>query len=54
MNKAEIFFLEAEAYARLGNASAAKEKYDNGVKAAFNRWESTTGMGDALAAAGGA
>jgi len=41
MNKAEIFFLEAEAYARLGNASAAKEKYDNGVKAAFDRWEST-------------
>ena len=54
MNKAEIFFLEAEAYARLGNASAAKEKYDNGVKAAFDRWESTTGMGDAFVAAGGA
>lgn len=54
MNKAEIFFLEAEAYARLGNVSAAKEKYDNGVKAAFDRWESTTGMGDAFVAAGGA
>lgn len=53
MNKAEIFFLEAEAYARLGNASAAKEKYDNGVKAAFDRWESTTGMGDAFVAASG-
>ena len=53
MNKAEIFFLEAEAYARLGNASAAKEKYDNGVKAAFDRWESTTGMGGAFVAADG-
>lgn len=54
MNKAEIFFLEAEAYARLGNASAAKEKYDNGVKAAFDRWESTAGKGEEFIAAGGA
>lgn len=53
MNKAEIFFLEAEAYARLGNASAAKEKYESGVKAAFDRWESTTGQGEAFVAAGG-
>lgn len=54
MNKAEIFFLEAEAYARLGNVSTAKEKYDNGVKAAFDRWESTAGKGEEFIAAGGA
>ena len=54
MNKAEIFFLEAEAYARLGNTSEAEDKYKNGVKAAFDRWESTKGMGDAFVADDGA
>ena len=54
MNKAEIYFLEAEAYARLGNVAAAKENYEKGVKAAFDRWESTAGQGDAFVADGGA
>jgi hypothetical protein len=44
MNKAEILFLEAEAYARLGDAANAKVKYDAGVNAAFDRFESTAGQ----------
>ena len=35
---AEAYFLKAEAYARLDDFAAAKENYDAGVKAAFNRW----------------
>jgi hypothetical protein len=31
-------FLQAEAYARLGNTAQAKAKYDAGVSAAFTRW----------------
>ena len=54
MNQAEIYFLEAEAYARLGNTSMAKTKYDAGVEAAFDRWESTAGQGAAFISAGGA
>ncbi|WP_455626315.1 SusD/RagB family nutrient-binding outer membrane lipoprotein [Parabacteroides sp.] len=38
MNKAECYFLIAEAYARLGNAAEAKTAYDKGVTAAFDRW----------------
>ncbi|MDD2503918.1 MAG: SusD/RagB family nutrient-binding outer membrane lipoprotein [Clostridia bacterium] len=36
---AESFFLQAEAYARLGDAVAAKTAYNNGVTAAFSRWD---------------
>lgn len=54
MNQAEIFFLEAEAYARLGNADAAREKYNEGVTAAFNRWASSAGKAAAYLAEGGA
>lgn len=54
MNKAEIYFLEAEAFARLGNTAKAKAKYDEGVQAAFDRWEATAGMGASFVAPGGA
>lgn len=54
MNQAEIFFLEAEAYARLGNKEAAKEKYDEGVTAAFDRWPSSAGQAAAFIATSGA
>lgn len=54
MNEAEIFFLEAEAYARLGNAGAAQAKYNEGVTAAFDRWSSTAGQAVAFIAPGGA
>lgn len=54
MNEAEIHFLEAEAYARLGNTSMAKTQYDAGVEAAFNRWESTSGLGTDFVSSGGA
>ncbi len=35
---AEMYFLQAEAWARIGNAANAKANYDKGVTAAFNRW----------------
>lgn len=35
---AEAKFLQAEAYARLGNVASAKSNYDAGVTAAFSRW----------------
>ncbi len=38
MNEAEAHFLQAEAYARLGETAKAKEAYDNGVIAGFARW----------------
>lgn len=38
MNKAEAFFLQAEAYARLGKVAEAKEKYESGVLAGFERF----------------
>lgn len=38
MNSAEVAFMEAEAYARLGDAAKAKERYDIGVTRAFGRW----------------
>ncbi len=38
MNAAEAYFLVAEAQARLGNTSAAKSAYDEGVTKAFSRW----------------
>lgn len=54
MNKAEIYFLEAEAYARLGDTANAKAKYESGVTAAFDRWENTTGLAASFIADGGA
>lgn len=54
MNKAEIFFLEAEAYARLGNTAQAEAKYNSGVEAAFDRWDTTAGLGASFIAPGGA
>lgn len=38
MSAAEVAFLKAEAYARLGNANAGEENYNNGVTLAFSRW----------------
>lgn len=38
MNNAEAAFLQAEAYARLGDKSKAKAAYDDGVTKAFGRW----------------
>lgn len=38
MSVVESYFLQAEAYARLGNTAGAKSKYDAGVNAAFSRW----------------
>ena len=38
MNHAEAHFLQAEAYARLGDAANAKAAYDEGVLAGFERW----------------
>ena len=38
MNEAESYFTQAEAYARLGQTDKAKEMYDAGVLAGFNRW----------------
>ena len=39
MSAAEVAFLKAEAYARLGDAANAKVNYDDGVTLAFSRWE---------------
>lgn len=50
MNKAESYFLIAEAYARLDNKAKAKENYENGVRASFNRWAASTGKADAFLA----
>lgn len=38
MSYAEVEFLQAEAWARLGNSANAKSHYEEGVKAAFDRW----------------
>ena len=38
ISAAETQFLQAEAYARLGNAANAKSTYDSGVTLAFTRW----------------
>jgi hypothetical protein len=38
MSEAESYFLQAEAWARLDNASKAQSFYEAGVKAAFDRW----------------
>lgn len=54
MNEAEINFLVAEAYARLGNVSQAKTYYEAGVEASFNRWAASTGKASTFIAAGGA
>lgn len=35
---AESYFLQAEAWVRLGNTAKAKTAYDNAVSAAFDRW----------------
>lgn len=39
MSAAEVAFLKAEAYARLGDAANAKTNYDAGVTLAFERWQ---------------
>lgn len=39
MSAAEVAFLKAEAYARLGDVANAKVNYDEGVTLAFERWE---------------
>lgn len=38
MSYAEVEFLKAEAFVKLGNTASAKTSYDNGVTAAFDRW----------------
>ncbi|MBO7269513.1 MAG: SusD/RagB family nutrient-binding outer membrane lipoprotein, partial [Bacteroidales bacterium] len=38
MNQAEANFLQAEAYARLGETAKAKAAYEAGVMAGFSRW----------------
>jgi hypothetical protein len=38
MSLAEVEFLKAEAYVLLNNTASAKIYYENGVKAAFDRW----------------
>lgn len=38
MSAAEVAFLKAEAYARLGDAPKAKDNYEKGVTLAFERW----------------
>jgi hypothetical protein len=38
MNQAEANFLQAEAYARLGQTAKAKAAYEAGVMAGFSRW----------------
>ena len=47
MSLAEVEFLKAEANVLLSNTAAAKANYENGVKAAFDRWK---GAKDASAA----
>lgn len=47
----ESYFLQAEAWARIGNVANAKSTYDSGVKAAFTRWGLN---GSAFVAVGGA
>lgn len=39
MSAAEVAFLKAEAYARLGDATHAKTNYDQAVTLAFDRWQ---------------
>lgn len=53
MNEAEINFLVAEAYARLGNAPQAKVYYEAGVQASFNRWGASAGKADSFIVTGG-
>jgi hypothetical protein len=38
MNNAEVAFMKAEAYARLGDKAKAKAAYDDAVTKAFGRW----------------
>ncbi|MEG1544195.1 MAG: SusD/RagB family nutrient-binding outer membrane lipoprotein [Tannerellaceae bacterium] len=38
MSAAEVAFIQAECYARLGDAAKAKTAYDKGVSLAFDRW----------------
>lgn len=53
MNVAEISFLVAEAYARLENGVKAKEYYDKGVEASFDRWSESKGKAVDFVKAGG-
>jgi hypothetical protein len=43
MSAVEVYFMKAEAYARLNNPAAAKTNYDLGVTAAFARWNRSVG-----------
>lgn len=54
MNKAEIAFLIAEAYARLGDKVKAEEFYKAGVVNAFDRWAESAGKAESFIAEGGA
>lgn len=51
MSAAEVAFLKAEAYARLGDAANAKVNYEDGVTLAFDRWNKDA---SSFIAAGGA
>lgn len=51
MSAAESLFLQAEAWARIGNVTNAKTAYDAAVKAAFSRWGKD---GSSYVAVGGA
>lgn len=44
MSAAEVDFLKAEAYVQLGNTAEAQTNYENGVKAAFDRWNGETNL----------
>lgn len=50
MSAAEVEFLKAECYARLGNATSAKDHYDEAVSLSFERWNKDA---SALIGAGG-
>jgi len=51
MSAVESYFLQAEAWARIGNNANAKTAYDTAVKAAFSRWSYD---GSSFVATGGA
>ena len=44
MSAAEVYFLKAEAYVKLGNTALAQENYESGVTAAFDRWNGETNL----------
>lgn len=44
MSAAEVDFLKAEAYVKLGNTAEAQANYESGVTAAFDRWAGETDL----------